>query len=165
MLRSRRLLTSLDAWMLLSTSEFCLGLCYAIGDRMLIEYSAGYGLAGEFESLSEEQIRKQVRKLLPTCFAVTPLTQNSTDGSQLLRSHRRDPQSPRIYARSKASRRCDSTSHIHWWSTRCPSLLHVLRLQMGCRRLYRSPFQRAQARMEHLAHLHRTRWFPHRLGR
>lgn len=66
---------------------------------------------------------------------------------------------------SEAQWRVDSTSYLYWRPRRSANVQHLLRLQMGRRRLHRSPLPQSQTRMKHTLHMRRARWSPHRLGR
>lgn len=144
------------------------------GSVDVVVNNAGYGLAGEFESLSDEQIRTQMEI---NFFGLVDVTRRAMEvmresgrggviqqitsiGGQIGEALPSFPSSP-TYSPTLFLDGGTLTTPSY---SRRSSFLNLLRLQMGRRRLHRSRLQRSKARMEHPLHVHRARRLPHRLG-
>lgn len=85
--------------------------------------NAGYGLSGEFESLSEKQIRTQMEGgsiLIPFLWG------NADNQSQLLWSDRRYTEGYVYHERAVSQGRYYSANYLYWWTNWCSHLQHLL---------------------------------------
>jgi NAD(P)-dependent dehydrogenase (short-subunit alcohol dehydrogenase family) len=124
--------------------------------------NAGYGLAGEFESLSEQQIRTQMEV---NFFGLTNVTRKAMEHMRESGKGGVIQQVTSIGGQIGITRSYNVQFSAILTPPRRPIILHLLRLQMGRRRLHRSHLQGSKTRMEHQIHMHRARRVPHRLGR
>ena len=151
--------------------------------------NAGYSLSGPFEELSDAQIKKQMdvnffgllavtRKAMEVMCEQRPcgglIQQVTSIGGQLGYVHPISlPFLPisiitpytSPHAPSPPNQATEETLLPHSNTPQPPHILHLLRLQMGHRRLHRSHLPRSKTHLEHPLHPHRARRLPHRHSR